>query len=62
MLGLPPGEEPGMEARHAHQNPLARPMDAARREPSQHVFANAAHCSLLEDDPATLGQAVGVAY
>jgi len=31
VLGLPPGEEPGLEARHAHQNPLARPIDAARR-------------------------------
>jgi 2-furoyl-CoA dehydrogenase large subunit len=53
MLGLPPGEEPGLEARHAHQNPLARPMDAARRVPSQLVFANAAHCCLVEIDPGT---------
>jgi 2-furoyl-CoA dehydrogenase large subunit len=53
MLGLPPGEEPGLEARHAHQNPAARPMDAARRVPSQLVFANAAHCCLVEVDPAT---------
>jgi 2-furoyl-CoA dehydrogenase large subunit len=53
VLGLPPGEEPGLEARHAHQNPLARPMDAARRVPSQLVFANAAHCCLVEVDPAT---------
>jgi 2-furoyl-CoA dehydrogenase large subunit len=55
MLGLPPGEEPGLEARHAHQNPLARPMDAARRVPSQLVFANAAHCCLVEVDAATGG-------
>jgi len=55
MLGLPPGEEPGLEARHAHQNPLARPMDEARRVPSQLVFANAAHCCLVEVDPATGG-------
>jgi 2-furoyl-CoA dehydrogenase large subunit len=55
MLGLPPGEEPGLEARHAHQNPLARPMDAARRVPSQLVFANAAHCCLVEVDPGTGG-------
>jgi 2-furoyl-CoA dehydrogenase large subunit len=53
VLGLPPGEEPGLEARHAHQNPLARPMDAARRVPSQLVFANAAHCCLVEVDPGT---------
>ncbi|HEX9822559.1 MAG TPA: xanthine dehydrogenase family protein molybdopterin-binding subunit [Methylomirabilota bacterium] len=55
VLGLPPGEEPGLEARHAHQNPLARPMDATRRVPSQLVFANAAHCCLVEVDPATGG-------
>jgi len=55
VLGLPPGEEPGLEARHAHQNPLARPLDAARRVPSQLVFANAAHCCLVEVDPATGG-------
>jgi len=55
VLGLPPGEEPGLEARHAHQNPLARPMDAARRVPSQLVFANAAHCCLVEVDPGTGG-------
>ncbi len=55
VLGLPPGEEPGLEARHAHQNPLAAPMDAARRVPSQLVFANAAHCCLVEVDPATGG-------
>ena len=53
VLGLPPGEEPGLEARHAHQNPLARPIDADRRVPSQLVFANAAHCCLVEIDPAT---------
>ena len=55
VLGLPPGEEPGLEARHAHQNPAARPMDAARRVPSQLVFANAAHCCLVEIDPGTGG-------
>jgi 2-furoyl-CoA dehydrogenase large subunit len=55
VLGLPPGEEPGLEARHAHANPLARPVDAARRVPSQLVFANAAHCCLVEVDPATGG-------
>jgi 2-furoyl-CoA dehydrogenase large subunit len=53
VLGLPAGEEPGLEARHAHQNPLARPMDAARRVPSQLVFANAAHCCVVEVDPRT---------
>lgn len=54
-LGLPPGEAPGLEARHAHQNPLARPVDAARRVRSQLVFSNAAHCCLVEVDPATGG-------
>jgi 2-furoyl-CoA dehydrogenase large subunit len=53
VLALPPGEEPGLEARHAHQNPLARPVDAERRVPSQLVFANAAHCCLVEVDAAT---------
>jgi 2-furoyl-CoA dehydrogenase large subunit len=55
VLGLPPGEEPGLEARHAHANPLARPMDVDRRVPSQLVFANAAHCCLVEVDPGTGG-------
>jgi len=55
VLGLPPGEEPGLEARHAYQNPLARPMDAERRVPSQLVFANAAHVCLVEVDPGTGG-------
>lgn len=53
VLGLPPGEEPGLEARHAHQNPLAQPVDAARRVRSQLVFSNAAHCCLVEIDPET---------
>jgi 2-furoyl-CoA dehydrogenase large subunit len=53
VLGLPPGEEPGLESRHAHQNPLARPMDAERRVRSQLVFANAAHCCLVEVDRRT---------
>jgi 2-furoyl-CoA dehydrogenase large subunit len=53
VLGLPPGEEPGLEARHAHQNPLAQPMDADRRVRSQLVFANAAHCCLVEADRRT---------
>jgi 2-furoyl-CoA dehydrogenase large subunit len=53
VLGLPPGEEPGIESRHAHQNPLARPMDAERRVRSQLVFANAAHCCLVEVDRRT---------
>jgi 2-furoyl-CoA dehydrogenase large subunit len=53
VLGLPPGEEPGLEARHAHQNPLAEPMDAHRRVRSQLVFSNAAHCCLVEVDRRT---------
>ena len=53
VLGLPPGEEPGLEARHAYQNPLAAPIDAARRVRSQLVFSNAAHCCLVEVDRRT---------
>jgi CO/xanthine dehydrogenase Mo-binding subunit len=53
VLGLPPGEEPGLEARHAHQNPLARPVGADRRVRSQLVFSNAAHCCLVEVDRRT---------
>ncbi len=53
VLGLPPGEEPGLEARHAYQNPLAAPVDALRRVRSQLVFSNAAHCCLVEVDRRT---------
>jgi 2-furoyl-CoA dehydrogenase large subunit len=53
VLGLPPGEEPGLEARHAHQNQLAKPVDAERRVRSQLVFSNAAHCCLVEVDGRT---------
>jgi len=53
VLGLPPGEEPGLEARHAHQNSLAQPVDGDRRVRSQLVFSNAAHCCLVEVDPGT---------
>ena len=53
VLGLPPGEEPGLEARHAHQNPLAEPVGSDRRVRSQLVFANAAHCCLVEVDRRT---------
>jgi 2-furoyl-CoA dehydrogenase large subunit len=53
VLGLPPGEEPGLEARHAYSNPLAAPMDAERRVRSQLVFSNAAHCCLAEVNPRT---------
>jgi 2-furoyl-CoA dehydrogenase large subunit len=53
VLGLPPGEEPGLEARHAHQNPLAQPVDAERRVPSQLVFSNAAHVCLVDVHPRT---------
>jgi 2-furoyl-CoA dehydrogenase large subunit len=55
VLGLPPGEEPGLEARHAYQNPLARPIDDRRRVRSQLVFSNAAHVALVDVDPATGG-------
>jgi 2-furoyl-CoA dehydrogenase large subunit len=53
VLGLPPGEEPGLEARHAYQNPLAAPVDAQRHVRSQLVFSNAAHCCLVEVHPRT---------
>jgi CO/xanthine dehydrogenase Mo-binding subunit len=53
VLGLPPGEEPGLEARHVYQNPLAEPVGPGRRVRSQLVFSNAAHCSLVEVDPRT---------
>jgi 2-furoyl-CoA dehydrogenase large subunit len=42
-----------LEVHHIHQNPLARPVDADRRVRSQLVFANAAHCCLVEIDPHT---------
>ena len=53
VLGLPPGESPGLEARHAYQNPLAEPVGADRTVRSQLVFSNAAHCCLVEVDPRT---------
>jgi 2-furoyl-CoA dehydrogenase large subunit len=61
VLGLPPGEEPGLEARHVHQNPLAAPVDARRRVRSQLVYSNAAHCCLVEVDRRT-GQVKILAY
>jgi 2-furoyl-CoA dehydrogenase large subunit len=53
VLGLPPGEPPGLEARHAYQNPLAAPVDDRRRVRSQLVFSNAAHCCLVEIERRT---------
>jgi CO/xanthine dehydrogenase Mo-binding subunit len=53
VLGLPPGEPPGLEARHAYQNPLAQPIGADRTVRSQLVFSNAAHCCLVEVDRRT---------
>jgi 2-furoyl-CoA dehydrogenase large subunit len=53
VLGLPPGEEPGLEARHVHANPLAQPVGPGRRVRSQLVFSNAAHCCLVEVDRRT---------
>jgi 2-furoyl-CoA dehydrogenase large subunit len=53
VLGLPPGEEPGIEARHFHQNPEAQPIDDQKRVRGQLIFANAAHCCLVEVDPRT---------
>jgi len=53
VLGLPPGETPGLEAHHVYQNPLAAPVDAERRVRSQLVFSNAAHCCLVEVHPRT---------
>jgi 2-furoyl-CoA dehydrogenase large subunit len=51
VLRLPPGEDPGLEALCAHQNPLATPVDAQKRVRAQLVFANAAHCCVVEVDP-----------
>jgi CO/xanthine dehydrogenase Mo-binding subunit len=42
-----------VEARHAYQNPLARPVGADRTVRSQLVFSNAAHCCLVEVDRHT---------
>ena len=42
-----------LEARHAHQNPLAQPVDGERRVRSQLVFSNGAHCCLVEIDRRT---------
>ena len=54
MLGLPPGEEPGLEARHALPEPARRsPSTPDRRVRSQLVFSNAAHCCLVEVDRRT---------
>jgi len=53
VLGLPSGEQPGLEARQAYQNPLAEPIDGERRVRSQLVFSNAAHCCLVEVDRRT---------
>jgi 2-furoyl-CoA dehydrogenase large subunit len=53
VLGLPPGEEPGLEARRHHQNPEAQPVDELRRVRGQLIFANAAHGCLVEVDPRT---------
>ncbi|HVQ74060.1 MAG TPA: xanthine dehydrogenase family protein molybdopterin-binding subunit [Candidatus Binatia bacterium] len=61
VLGLPPGESPGLESRFAWSNPLAEPLDRDRRVRSQLVFANAAHLSLVEVDPRT-GAVRVVAY
>ncbi len=53
VLGLPAGVPPGLEARHAHQNPLAQPVGRDRTVRSQLVFSNAAHCCLVEIDRRT---------
>jgi CO/xanthine dehydrogenase Mo-binding subunit len=53
VLGLPPGEDPGLEARHFHQNSLATTVDAQRRVRGQLVYANAAHCCLVSIDRRT---------
>ncbi|MBI2216475.1 MAG: molybdopterin-dependent oxidoreductase [Candidatus Rokubacteria bacterium] len=61
VLGLPPGEDPGLESRHFHSNPLAAPVDERRRVRSQLVFSNAAHCCLVEVERRT-GQVRILAY
>jgi 2-furoyl-CoA dehydrogenase large subunit len=53
LLGLPPGEDPGLEARHFHQNPLSTAVDEQRRVRGQLVYANAAHCCVVSVDRRT---------
>jgi 2-furoyl-CoA dehydrogenase large subunit len=53
VLGLPEGEEPGLEARYFHQNPQAQPVDQQRRVRGQLIFANAAHGCVVDVDPLT---------
>jgi 2-furoyl-CoA dehydrogenase large subunit len=58
VLGLPPGEEPGLEARCFYQNPEAQPVDQDRRVRGQLIFANSAHGCVVEIDPGTGGVSV----
>jgi 2-furoyl-CoA dehydrogenase large subunit len=53
LLGLPPGEDPGLECRYFHQNPLSTAVDEQRRVRGQLVYANAAHCCLVSVDRRT---------
>jgi 2-furoyl-CoA dehydrogenase large subunit len=58
VLGLPPGEEPGLEARHFYQHPEAQPVDQDRRVRGQLIFANSAHACVVELDGGTGGISV----
>ena len=53
LLGLPPGEDPGLESRYFYQNPLSTTVDEQRRVRGQLVYANAAHCCLVSVDRRT---------
>jgi 2-furoyl-CoA dehydrogenase large subunit len=58
VLGLPPGEEPGLEARFFYQHPEAQPVGPDRRVRGQLIFANSAHGCVVEVDRGTGGVSV----
>ncbi|HZU07011.1 MAG TPA: xanthine dehydrogenase family protein molybdopterin-binding subunit [Chloroflexota bacterium] len=53
LLALPPGLEPGLEARHFYANPVATLPEAGGRVRGQLIFTNAAHIALVEVDIET---------
>jgi 2-furoyl-CoA dehydrogenase large subunit len=58
VLSLPPGEEPGLEARAFYQHPEAEAMGEDRRVRGQLIFANSAHACVVEIDPGTGGVSI----
>jgi 2-furoyl-CoA dehydrogenase large subunit len=58
VLGLPPGEEPGLEARFFYQHPEAQPVGPDKRVRGQLIFANSAHGCVVEVDPGTGGVSI----